>query len=252
MLQPEVNNIQTPGVHSINMEKDLDLIKTGDGVDGDLGFNVDGEMNAAAGLPTAKSDVSEGEYNTLDEPILQTISRDLTAVGRKMLGALMPTPSKNLLMKEWDLWGPLILCTYIGLMLQGMDDSSGYQFTELFILVCLGTTAVTYQLIYVSNAKLSVFQSVCVLGYSLGPLAVAVTLFELMNLFGLKKGTTFFHFLVVIGAVVWSTYGMNVYLASTKTLGTSVPGDKQYMKLAPVIVYFSLVGLLIFYHSMPN
>jgi len=226
------------------MEKDLDLISTGE-VDGDLGSHVDGEMHAG-GLPSTKSDVSEGEFNTLDEPILQTISRDLTAVGRKMLGALMPTPSKNLLMKEWDLWGPLILCTYIGLMLQGMDDSSGYQFTELFILVCLGTAAVTYQLIYVSNAKLSVFQSVCVLGYSLGPLAVAVTLFELMNLFGLKKGTTFFHFLVVIGAVVWSTY------ASTKTLGNAVPGEKQYMKLAPVIVYFSLVGLLIFYHSMPN
>jgi len=248
MLQPEVNNSQTPGVHSINMEKDLDLMKTGEG---DFLSDVDGELNVG-GLPSTKPDVSEGEFNTLDEPILQTITRDLTAVGRKMLGALMPTPSKNLLMKEWDLWGPLILCTYIGLMLQGMDDSSGYQFTELFSLVSLGTAAVTYQLIYVSNAKLSVFQSVCVLGYSLGPLAVAVTLFELMNLFGLKKGTTFFHFLVVIGAVVWSTYGMNVYLASTKTLGNAVPGEKQYMKLAPVIVYFSLVGLLIFYHSMPN
>lgn len=41
------------------------------------------------------------------------------------------------------------------------------------------------------------------------------------------------------------------FSASTKTLGNTLPGEKQYMKLVPVIVYFSLVGLLIFYHTIP-
>ncbi|CAL8115868.1 unnamed protein product [Orchesella dallaii] len=243
MMQPEGKNSQTPGVHSINIEKDLDLLKTAQG-EGDLGSHVEGDMNVG-GLSGTKSESVDGEFNTLDEPIMQTITRDLKAVGRKMMGALMPNPSKNLLMKEWDLWGPLILCTYIGLMLQGMDDSSGYQFTELFVLVCLGTAGVTYHLINISHASLSIFQAICVLGYCLGPLAVGVSLFELMNLFGLKKDTTFFRFLIVCGCITWGTY------SSTKTLGTTVPGEKQYMKLAPVIVYYSLVGILIFYHSMP-
>lgn len=47
------------------------MLKTGQG-DGDLGSHVEGEMNVG-GLSSAKSDAGDGEFNTLDEPILQTI-----------------------------------------------------------------------------------------------------------------------------------------------------------------------------------
>lgn len=49
----------------------MDLLKSGQG-DGDLGSHVEGELNVG-GMSSRKSDSSEGEFNTLDEPIMQTI-----------------------------------------------------------------------------------------------------------------------------------------------------------------------------------
>lgn len=49
----------------------MDLLKSGQG-DGDLGSHVEGELNVG-GMSSRKSESSEGEFNTLDEPIMQTI-----------------------------------------------------------------------------------------------------------------------------------------------------------------------------------
>lgn len=49
----------------------MDLLKTSQG-DGDLGSHVEGEMNVG-GISSTKSDAPDAEFNTLDEPILQTI-----------------------------------------------------------------------------------------------------------------------------------------------------------------------------------
>ena len=57
------------------------------------------------------------EFNTLDEPISETIKRDLSAVGTKFAAVLWPQEKKSLL-REWDLWGPLILCTIMATILQ--------------------------------------------------------------------------------------------------------------------------------------
>jgi hypothetical protein len=43
--------------------------------------------------------------------------RDLKAVGSKFYHVLYPVEKKSLL-REWDLWGPLILCTFMATVLQ--------------------------------------------------------------------------------------------------------------------------------------
>ena len=84
------------------------------------------------------------EFNTLDEPISHTIKRDLAAVGAKFAAVLWPKEKKSLL-REWDLWGPLILCTIMATILQGHTDESGTdlgdggpQFAEVFVIVWVG------------------------------------------------------------------------------------------------------------------
>ena len=97
-----------------------------------------------------QSDGSGGrEFNTLDEPISQTIKRDLSAVATKFLAVLWPKEKKSLL-REWDLWGPLILCTIMATILQGHTDSTGTdlgdggpQFAEVFVIVWVGAMIVT-------------------------------------------------------------------------------------------------------------
>ena len=56
-------------------------------------------------------------FDTLNEPIKETILRDLKAVGMKFKHVIIPTEKKSLL-SDWDLWGPLILCTFMAFMLE--------------------------------------------------------------------------------------------------------------------------------------
>lgn len=74
------------------------------------------------------------EFSTLDEPVKETILRDLRAVGYKFIHVLYPKRSSALL-RDWDLWGPLLLCVALALMLQGgaadSEDQGGPQFAEV-------------------------------------------------------------------------------------------------------------------------
>ncbi|KAH8025314.1 hypothetical protein HPB51_006938 [Rhipicephalus microplus] len=88
----------------------------------------------------------EKEFNTLDEPVLTTITRDLKAIGIKFAHVLYPK-QKNTILRDWDLWGPLILCVFLAMMLQQPDDEKIHrgapQFAQIFVLVWLGAGIVT-------------------------------------------------------------------------------------------------------------
>lgn len=90
---------------------------------------VEGEISVPAG-----SSKADDEFSTLDEPVKETILRDLRAVGKKFIHVLYPKRSSALL-RDWDLWGPLLLCVTLALLLQGgaadSDDQGGPQFAEV-------------------------------------------------------------------------------------------------------------------------
>jgi len=94
----------------------------------DNNYNNDGEPVLAGNITVSgtagQSDGQGGrEFNTLDEPISQTIKRDLSAVGTKFAAVLWPKEKQSLL-REWDLWGPLILCTIMATILQVSASST--------------------------------------------------------------------------------------------------------------------------------
>jgi protein YIPF6 len=73
--------------------------------------------------------------------------RDVRAVGSKFKHVLYPK-EKNSLLKEWDLWGPLVLCTFMATILQGSSESGnsndgGPEFAEVFVIVWIGAMVVT-------------------------------------------------------------------------------------------------------------
>jgi hypothetical protein len=58
-------------------------------------------------------------YDTLDEPVLTTIWRDLRLIGIKIRHVLLPTDiTTHSELKNWDLWGRelLLLFTYVFLI----------------------------------------------------------------------------------------------------------------------------------------
>lgn len=71
----------------------------------------------------------------------------MRAVGHKFKHVLYPK-EKNSLLKEWDLWGPLVLCTFMATILQGDSSSSendgGPEFAEVFVIVWIGAMVVTF------------------------------------------------------------------------------------------------------------
>ncbi len=102
--------------------------------------------------------------STLDEPVTVTIARDLKAVGYKFGHVFFPKKS-NLLLKDWDLWGPLSLCIFLAILLQGNSgiDENAPEFASLFALFTVGAIVVTVNTRLLSG-KISFLQSICVLG----------------------------------------------------------------------------------------
>jgi hypothetical protein len=119
---------------------------------------------------------------------------------------------KNTLLKDWDLWGPLLLCTFLATILHGStadnihENEGGPEFSEVFVIVWIGAAIVTLNS-KLLGGQISFFQSVCVLGYCLTPLAVSLIVCRIL----LIMGHTYLNFSLRMLATgigfMWSTYG---------------------------------------------
>ncbi|PAV16215.1 Yip1-domain-containing [Pyrrhoderma noxium] len=114
--------------------------------------------------------------DTLDEPVSTTILRDLRSIAVKLVQVLYPrrTGSGREVLRDWDLWGPLILCLMLGILLSlsaPADQSLGV-FTAVIVIICLGSVVVTIQA-KLLGGRVSFFQALCVLGYCVAPLDIA-------------------------------------------------------------------------------
>lgn len=205
----------------------------------DVGTYVDGEMN----IPHRGSNKpGEPDFNTLDEPIRETILRDLKAVGVKFAHVLFPKEKKALL-KEWDLWGPLLLCTFMAMILQseGSADNSndgGPEFAQVFVIVWVGSMVVTL------NSKLlggniSFFQSVCVLGYCLLPIAVALLICRVILLTEQTYFLFFLRFFVSMSGSCWATYASMIFL------GDSQKPNRKVLAVYPICLFYFFISWLV-------
>ncbi|XP_069468620.1 protein YIPF6 [Ambystoma mexicanum] len=199
-------------------------------------ITVEGEITVPMG-----SQSQEEDYSTLDEPVKDTILRDLKAVGKKFVHVMYPKKSTALL-RDWDLWGPLVLCVTLALMLQGGSANSkeegGPQFAEVFVIIWFGAVVITL------NSKLlggtiSFFQSLCVLGYCILPLTVAMLVCRLVLLGGLTMATFIIRLVVVISMFAWST------VASTAFLADSQPPNRKALAVYPIFLFYFVISWMI-------
>jgi hypothetical protein len=181
---------------------------------------------------------------TLDEPIRDTVMRDIHMVVRKFKYVLFPTSgdtSQAGLSKEWDLWGPFILCLVLSviLSLQAPEEFGGYVFALVFVLVCLGSGIVTVNAILL-RGKLSVFQSLCVLGYCMLPLVIAaVASIVIESISPNDLITSVLKSMVVSGGIVWGSR------ASIGFMSEFLPPERRLLAIYPVILLFVAIGWVI-------
>ncbi|KAG6334413.1 hypothetical protein ID866_4682, partial [Astraeus odoratus] len=120
--------------------------------------------------------------DTLDEPITATIMRDLLSIYTKLAQVLYPRRANSReVLRDWDLWGPLLLCLALGIMLsiswyihicQAPASQSLGVFSTVVAIVSLGSLVVTMQS-KLLGGRVSFFQGLCVLGYCIAPLDIA-------------------------------------------------------------------------------
>ncbi|XP_051170002.1 protein YIPF6 [Leptopilina boulardi] len=206
--------------------------------------NVEGEITT--GPMRQNTNIEGPEFNTLDEPIKDTILRDVRAVGTKFFLVLYPKEKKSLL-KEWDLWGPLVLCTFMAMILQGSPENAnsrdgGPEFAEVFVIVWIGSMVVTLNS-KLLGSNISLFQSVCVLGYCLLPIAIALILCRIILLFDHNPYRFVIRFIISMTGFGWATY------ASTAFLGDSQPDGRKALAVYPIFLFYFVISWLVISHT---
>ena len=155
-----------------------------------------------------KNEVSS--FSTLICPLAIFQLRDLKQVGSKLKVVLLPREDQEGILKqlkEWDLWGPLMVCLTLSIMLSitAPEDQKALVFAGVFVIVWIGAAIVTLNA-QLLGGTISFFQSVCILGYCVFPLDVACFVCLLFK--ALFTSTLFIKLIVVAVGFVWSTRGM--------------------------------------------
>ncbi|XP_014250345.1 protein YIPF6 [Cimex lectularius] len=196
-------------------------------------------------VPMPSNNLESDTFNTLDEPISETIKRDLRAVGTKFKHVLYPVEKKSLL-KEWDLWGPLILCTFMAMFLQGSESidshDGGPEFAEVFVIVWIGSVAVTLNS-KLLGGRISFFQSVCVLGYCLLPTSLALIVCRLILFFTQSNLLFFLRLVVTTCGFLWAT------LAAVVFLGDSQPPRRKALAVYPIFLFYFVISWMVLSHN---
>merc|ERR1712072_172593 len=176
-----------------------------------------------------------GVKTTLDESVSDTLMRDVRMVANKIGFVVYPRAgSMKELSRNWDLWGPLVLCLFLSIVLSmhAPADQTALVFAAVFVIVWLGSAVVTVNALLLGG-NLSFFHSVCVLGYCLFPIDVAALLCS-------PWGNNLFKMIVVPFCFVWSTG------ASVGFLTDLVPPKRAVLALYPVGLFYLSISWIVF------
>lgn len=183
-----------------------------------------------------------GTTTTLDEPVSETIMRDLNQVFDKLKVVLMPLgkeSQQNVIAKlrEWDLWGPLLICLLLSciLSLTAPGDSASLVFAAVFVIVWFGAALVTLNA-QLLGGTISFFQSICILGYCVFPLTLSAFVCMII---GLLYKQILLKLLIVGVGFVWSTRASVVFMVQV------IKEDRRALAVFPVFFFYTFIGWLI-------
>ena len=189
-------------------------------------------MSIPADRPADQQYVAQ--ESTLDEPIAETLFRDVKAIGRKVAIVGFPFIGGDKELRDWDLWGPLVLCLILASVLGSAagGNQSGSVFIGVFMLVWVGSAIVTLNAKFL-GAKLSFFQIVCVMGYCIAPMCLAA----IISLF--FKHVWVVKLVLAALAFVWSTY------ASMRFFRGCVKAEREALVVFPLSLFYFFMSWML-------
>merc|ERR1712070_542051 len=202
----------------------------------------------------------EVEQTTLDEPVSETIMRDVRRVGYKLSRVLVPREDSQKEMRNWDLWGPLLLCLVLAIILSrsaskvtydatghAKDSQSAVVFASVFVIVWVGAAVISINS-RLLGGQVSFFQSICVLGYCICPLVIAAILIHIMYLFTGGQGNFALRLIqavVTLVCFVWSTF------ASVGFMAEMVSPARKNLALYPIVLFYLVIAWIVWTSSTP-
>lgn len=199
------------------------------------------DIHLSKGIPinTNVPPPKKEEYNTLDEPIKDTLFRDAKRIFYKCQHVLLPNLKGNKLkeIQNWDLWGPLIfalcLCLVISLRPNNAASTSG-AFVTIFCFLFFGSIAVALNANFL-GVSLGICQACCLLGYCVLPFLIV----SIINSFLPNNWLRFIQAILILGAIVWAA------LASLGLVGSIAQKEKKFVVLFPMVLFYVGLGLFI-------
>eukprot|EP01036_Dinobryon_divergens_P028830 gene28830-37837_t len=186
--------------------------------------------------------IKYGTVTTLDEPVMDTIMRDLNQVRDKLKVVLLPLGNDSqdsILQKlrDWDLWGPLLVCLLLSTILSvtAPGDSGSLVFAAVFVIVWCGAAAVTLNA-QLLGGTISFFQSVCILGYCIFPLTLSAIACLIMSF--IYKTIVIKSIFVAIG-FLWSTRASVVFMMQV------IKEERRTLAVYPVFFFYTFIGWMI-------
>lgn len=213
-----------------------------DDVEEDFIINDEDPMPSRIDEP-AQSTVAGGERleqrrfmggDTLDEPVVQTLMRDVKAVGTKLRHIVWwYAHESETVNREWDLWGPLVFCLMISttMAMIAPNKQSSFVFSGVFALIWLGEVVVTLN-IKLLGGSISFFHALCVAGYSLFPIVLAAIFSSFIT-------SRLIRAVIDVLLVGWAVYAANNGLKHSGLLPTRV-----FLATYPVALFYAGLGWL--------
>jgi protein YIPF6 len=149
----------------------------------------------------------------------------------------MPRMSQEDTIKElrnWDLWGPLLLCMVLSLVLSATapQGQASLVFAAVFVVVWGGAAVVTVNA-QLLGGKVSFFQSVCVLGYCVFPIVLA-------SFLCLAWANHIWRAIIVVIAFLWSTRASVVFMSQL------VNPDRKVLAAYPTLLFYLVLCWMVF------
>lgn len=173
--------------------------------------------------------------DTLDEPITATIMRDLLSIYVKLAQVLYPRRANSQeVLKDWDLWGPLLLCLALGIMLSinaPASQSLGL-FSTVVAIISAGSLVVTVQS-KLLGGRVSFFQGLCVLGYCVAPLDIAALVACFIRIIWVRAP-------IAIAGWAWSVWASVSFLD-----GAKIEQQRVLLAVYPLLLFYFVLAWMI-------
>jgi protein YIPF6 len=143
-------------------------------------------------------------------------------------------------LKDWDLWGPLIVCLALAVLLsfKAPEGQASLVFAAVFCAVWFGSVVVTINA-QLLGGTISFFQSVCVLGYCVFPMTMAAVAVDFLKIIPLGLFSTLCEMAVLGVAFLWSTRASSVFIAQY------IAGPRRVLAVFPVLFFYTFLAWMI-------